>query len=132
MRCVFVMLCVCSVIGVAGCGAAQPAVSPPTTNPSGIEGQVLIGPACPGPVSLATPCPDKPYQAAIVVRDQSGKEVQQFETDTNGHFRVILQPGEYTLVPQAPGALPHAGEQVVTVTSGQFTPVTITYDSGIR
>ena len=38
--------------------------APPLT--SGIEGQVLIGPMCPV-VQAGTPCPDKPYQATIVL-----------------------------------------------------------------
>jgi hypothetical protein len=78
------------------------------------------------------PCPDKPYQATIIVLNQGGGEVRRFQTDAEGRFRIELPPGTYTLVPQSPGKLPRAGEQTVMVTSGQFTAVTITFDSGIR
>ena len=98
---------------------------------SGIEGQVLIGPMCPV-VQAGTPCPDQPYQATITVRDQNGKQVIQFQTDAQGNFRVGLKPGTYTLAPESPDGFTHAAEQIVTVTSGQFTRVSVTYDSGIR
>jgi len=98
---------------------------------SGIEGQTLIGPTCPVE-RLDSPCPDKPYQATLVVLNQSGTEVKRFDTNADGLFRVELPPGTYTLAPQSPGRLPRAGQQAVQVTSGQFTSITITYDSGIR
>ncbi len=112
--------------------ALTPAPSQPAANSSGIEGQILIGPACPGPVSAANPCPDQPYQATVRVLDAAGRLVTEFESDAQGRFRVPLPPGAYTLEPQSPGALPHAGPQSVTVAAGQYTTLTLTYDSGIR
>jgi len=118
----------------------QPRPTPPTALPtlppapqgaSGIEGQTLIGPTCPVE-RLDSPCPDKPYQATLVVLNQSGTEVKRFDTNADGLFRVELPPGTYTLAPQSPGRLPRAGQQAVQVTSGQFMSITITYDSGIR
>lgn len=114
--------------------ASKPNPTLPATTPqgiSGIEGQALIGPTCPV-VRIDSPCPDKPYQTTLVVRNQSGAEVKRFDTDVEGRFRVELPPGTYTLVPQSPGKLPRVGELIMQVTSGQFTPITITYDSGIR
>jgi hypothetical protein len=110
-----------------------PRVTPPATSSgqTGIEGQVLIGPVC--PVARAgVPCPDKPYQATITVLDPNHKPVTTFESDAQGHFRVALAPGTYILQPESPGALPHAPEQTVVVTSEGYTAVTIIYDSGIR
>ena len=123
--------------GVPGAISDPTATSPPvavstlTPAPGGIEGQVLIGPNCPV-VQVNSPCPDQPYQATISVLDQNGSEVMQFQSDGQGLFRVSLVPGAYTLVPLSPNALPYAQEQTVMVVSGQFTQVTITYDSGIR
>jgi hypothetical protein len=99
---------------------------------SGIEGQVSIGPACPGPVSVDKPCPDQPYQATLVVQDQNGQTVTQFQSDANGNFHVSLNPGTYTLHPESAGAYPRARDLTVTVNPGQFTQLQITYDSGIR
>ena len=104
---------------------------PASKGDNGIEGQTLIGPTCPV-VHIDNPCPDRPYQATIVVLNQNRAQVKRFDTDAEGRFRVELPPGTYTLVPQAPGKLPRAGELTIQVTRDQFTPVTITYDSGIR
>lgn len=128
---------------LAGCAApgspgatATPAapVTPGTTaipaGTSGIEGQVTIGPMCPV-VMLNDPCPDQPYQATVDVLDASGKQVAQFQSDAQGRFKVALAPGVYTIRPQRAG-IARAPQQDVTVIAGQFTPVEIVYDSGIR
>ncbi len=110
---------------LAACGGNTPAPS------GGIEGQVLIGPMCPV-VQFGTPCPDQPYQATITVLDANGGQVTQFQPDVRGQFHVPLNPGSYTLRPESPDGFTRAGEQTVVVSSGQFTQVIITYDSGIR
>jgi hypothetical protein len=100
----------------------------------GIEGRVIIRPISP-PIS-PTVRPEganyRPYQASVSVMDQRGQTVTQFQSDLNGHFRLPLEPGRYTLRPESPGPLPRASEQTVTVSEGQFTEVLIAYDSGIR
>lgn len=101
---------------------------------TGIEGQVLIGPICPV-VQEGKECPDKPYQAILTILDSSGThKVARFQTDTEGHFRLPLTPGNYILHPETPDnmALPIAPEQNFTVTDGQFTQISVVYDSGIR
>lgn len=98
---------------------------------SGIRGQVTIGPTCPGPVRIGQSC-DQPYQANISVLDPQGHVVTQFRADPQGRFEVPLPPGTYTLHPETPGVLPRAADQTVMVGSGQFTDVTIEYDTGIR
>ncbi len=101
---------------------------------SGIEGQVVTGPRCPGPALGGTDCPDRAYQATNTVLDQQGRAVTRIRTDATGGFRVPLAPGVYTLDPEPPGpqSYPFAKEQAVSVTAGQFTQVRITYDTGIR
>ena len=100
---------------------------------SGIEGDVVVGPTCPGPERVGQVC-EQPYQATLTVLDQAGKTVTSFQTDAQGHFRVPLAPGTYTIHPEPPasGPLPRAKDQRVTVTAGQFAPVSIRYDTGIR
>jgi hypothetical protein len=109
---------------LAACDAA-------TAMTSGLEGEVLIGPMCPV-VQAGTPCPDQPYEAPILIEDANGKEVTRFQSDAQGQFRVNLQPGTYTLVPESPDGFTHAPEQAVTVSANTYTRVMITYDSGIR
>ena len=100
---------------------------------TGIEGTVTIGPMCPV-VQEGTPCPDEPYQAEIVVRDENGDEVARFETAEDGTFSINTLPGRYTIEPQSPneGAPPQAPEQQVEVRAGEYAHVDIQYDSGIR
>jgi len=98
---------------------------------TGIEGQVFIGPTCPV-VRIDTPCPDRPFQAMLSVLNAQGKRVARFQTDADGRFRVSLAPGTYTLAPESSDAMTHAPQQAFTVVPGQFTKLTVAYDSGIR
>ena len=110
------------------CGGAG---APPAG--SGIEGMVTIGPLC--PVQREDlPCPDRPFEATIVIEDQDGNEVARVDSDRDGRFRILLAPGRYSLVPQGPNPRlpPYAEEQQIEVTPDTFTQVTIRYDSGIR
>lgn len=115
-------------VTVAACGAAP---SPPED--SGIDGSVFIGPLCPV-VQEGVPCPDAPYEASIRVQNSSGKVVATVRSDKDGRFRLNLRPGAYTLEPLSPnaGAPPYAAPVTVQINEHVFTPVTITYDSGIR
>jgi len=100
---------------------------------SGIEGQVLIGPACPGPESpVQDDCADKPYQAVIQILDQNNQRLAEFQTDVQGRFKVPIEPGRYILHPVTSGRFPTAADQEIEVKSGEYTRVTITFDSGIR
>ncbi len=112
--------------------ACAPGV-PSTPENSGITDQALVGPMCPV-VREGQDCPDRPYQATLTILDRTGKVVLQFQTDEQGEFRVPLAPGEYILRPETPEGLPYpvAGEQAFQVLTGVFTPLTVSYDSGIR
>jgi hypothetical protein len=103
----------------------------PTPKGNGIEGQVLIGPMCPV-VQQGQECPDQPYQATLTVNTSNGVRITQLRTDEQGHFKLPLVPGDYVLHPESPNGIPSAGEQAFTVSSGQYTQITIHYDSGIR
>ncbi len=100
---------------------------------SGIEGLVTIGPTCPVE-RIDTPCPDKPYQATIVVKDEGGNEVARGQSGEDGRFRIELAPGTYTVAPQSSnqGSYPFAKEQQVEVRADIFTQVSVQFDSGIR
>lgn len=108
-------------------------ITPTPDGSSGVYGRVTIGPMCPV-MRAEDPCPDKPYQSTLVISTPSGKKVTSINTDADGHFRVNLLPGEYTLKPQTPQnqPLPIAQEQTFTVVTGQFTELNVLYDSGIR
>ncbi len=97
---------------------------------------MLAGPQCPvvGPGTDGQ-CADKPLAATIVVKSAAtGLPVTQFTSAADGTFRVPLYPGTYELDPQSvsPSGLPRGEPQTVAVVAGQFTDVTIHYDTGIR
>jgi hypothetical protein len=99
--------------------------------PQGIEGQVMLGPMCPV-AQVSDPCPDQPYQAWIDIHDAGGKYVTRFQSDTDGRFRVGLEPGSYVLHPESGNPLPRASDQQVDVAAGVYTAVIIDFDTGIR
>ena len=103
----------------------------PTPRGSGIEGQVLIGPMCPV-VQQGQECPDGPYQATLTVNSPSGVQIVQVKTDAQGHFKVPLVPGSYSLHPESPDGVAFAGDQAFVVETGRYTQLTVHYDSGIR
>jgi hypothetical protein len=111
---------------------ATPNAPASATGESGIQGQVTIGPACPGPVRIETPCPDRPFQATLTILDQNNQVVAKVQTDSQGNFHIALPPGTYIIQSATSAAMPRAGDQTVTVTKGQFTQVNITFDSGMR
>jgi hypothetical protein len=105
-----------------------------TTDKSGIEGTVTIGPSCPVQRVDDPSCDDRPYQAEIHVNTNNGVWVKKFTPDAQGNFKIELEPGQYNIDPQTPkeGFLPRASSQDVTVVAGAFTTLNIQYDSGIR
>ena len=118
-------------IGVLILALATCSIYSPTPRGSGIEGQVMIGPMCPV-VQQGQACPDQPYQTTLTIKSPNGVQIVQVQTDAQGHFQVPLVPGEYILHPEAPNGIPFADDQSFTVQTGQYTHITITYDSGIR
>ena len=111
----------------------SPANTPSTTPSSGIEGQVTLGPMCPGPVAIGdTSCQDQPYQATITISGVNNQEVGRFQTDAAGYFKITLAPGTYTLHPESEKVLPRASDQTVVVMPNKYTQVTVLYDTGMR
>jgi hypothetical protein len=117
---------------LTACAQFSP-VDQTSTPQSGIEGTVTEGPMCPGPVHIGdNTCPNQPYQATIIVLNAQNVVVAQFQTDTKGIFQIMLPPETYILRPISGKPLPRAADQIVEVTSGQFTQVSIVYDTGMR
>jgi hypothetical protein len=118
-------------IGILILVLATCSIYSPTPRGSGIQGQALLGPVCPV-VQPGQECPDGPYQATLTVLDRNGLQIMQFQTDEQGRFQVAMVPGEYILHPESPNGLPFAGDQSFIVETGQYTQITVHYDSGIR
>jgi hypothetical protein len=99
---------------------------------SGIKGQALVGPACPGPVRIGQECPDQPYQGVIQILDSSENPVAEITTAEDGTFQVDLPSGDYILTLPEGNKFPIAAPQPVSVLAGQYSQVQFLLDSGIR
>ncbi len=118
-------------VGVLILVLATCSIYSPTPRGSGVEGQVLIGPTCPV-VQQGQDCPDGPYQTTLTVNSSNGIQIVQVKTDTQGHFKIPLVPGNYILHPESPDGKTVAADQTFAVTMDRFTQIAIHYDSGIR
>lgn len=97
----------------------------------GIEGVALLGPLCPV-VSAENPCPDRPYQAWIEIRDAGGRRVTRVRSGTDGTFRVGLEPGRYRVAGESGNPFPRGGEEEAVVAARVWVSVTLHFDTGIR
>jgi len=112
---------------LAACGSA------PAATGTGIQGTVEAGPTCPVE-RINSPCPPRPMAATVVIRDSHGTEVVRIDAGSDGHFKVDLPPGRYTLMGEAVAGnpLPRPLPTSAIVSPGRYTTVTVEYDSGIR
>ncbi len=102
-----------------------------TATDSGIQGRVLLGPQCPV-VSEASPCPDEPVAADVLVMNRVGDEVTRVRSGFDGRFRVGLEPGSYVVQALVTGEAMFAKPVDVTVRPGAFVSVDVLLDTGIR
>jgi hypothetical protein len=122
---------VCSILLASACVAASAAVSS-----SGISGRVVAGPIC--PVERVPPdpsCAPHPLSATLRIHARGRRTGVLVHSGTDGRFRVRLAPGTYVVqpLPQGRSPLPRPpAPSTARVRAGQFTNITITYDTGIR
>lgn len=127
------LLVLAAVLVLVGCGS-QHVSAGPTPIDSGIDGHTMVDGGCPL-VRQGTVCPDRPLSARIdVTAENSTAIVATTVSDSDGHFRLPLTPGTYVVRPtNLTGAVvPLAQPTTVTVHQGQFTTLTVHFDSGIR
>lgn len=117
-----------AVLAVTGCGSTS-LLGPDADQ--GVEGVALIGPQCPVQ-SEAMPCPDLPHSATIEVVEAGGGWVTRVRTGPDGRFRVGLEPGSYRLLPLSGDPFPVATNVDVGVSEGEWSSVTVRFDTGIR
>ena len=106
-----------------------------TTGPdasAGIEGTISASPAHAGPVHQEEPAAVPLANMAFEVK-QADKVISSFVTDSQGHFKVLLPPGHYTISRKDyQRAVGHYGPFEVTVTQGKMTSVHWECDTGLR
>jgi hypothetical protein len=113
---------------------AAPTPTPASTLTTGVRGHVTIDGGCPV-IRQDSPCPDKPYQARVVVFPAgSDAGIANVITDAGGLFSIALPPGSYTLRGEnlAEAVMPHASPVDVVVPDRGYAEATIQFDSGIR
>ena len=118
------LVLVCSV----ACGCHGPA-SPTLT--TGLTGTMLRGPITPV-CQIQVPC-DAPFSADFSV-EQNGRVVSRFRSEQDGRFTVMLEPGQYRVVPatNAPIIFPASQAKTVDVRGSGPTEIRLTFDTGIR
>src|ERR1041385_3228857 len=76
---------------------------------TGIEGVITVGPIHGGPVRPGIPS-SKPLANTAFVVGNDGGVVAEFTTDAQGHFKVSVGPGHYTvLIKEKRGGIGHYG-----------------------
>jgi hypothetical protein len=122
---IFVTGSLVATLAVSACSATAPS---PTTGLMGIVVRGPITPVC----RLDVPC-DAPFSAGFTVQ-RDARRVAGFQSDAAGQFTVMLDPGTYSVVPNAdaPVMVPAAQAKAVTVGNVGLTTVRLTFDTGIR
>ena len=107
------------------------------TNPvpegaTGVEGTISAGPAHGGPVRAGVSGSMPLARMAFAVKQGDGV-VTTFQTDVQGHFRVLLPAGHYTVVRKDyTSSIGSYGPFPVEVSAGKMTSVRWECDTGMR
>ena len=109
---------------------AAMADTPPPID-TGVEGVVSVSPSRPGPQRIDAPGVAPAPNVLFVVK-KGDKTVTSFTTDAEGHFRIRLAPGHYTVSREDPGAAIGHWRFEVDVVANEVTKVNWTGDSGMR
>jgi Prealbumin-like fold domain len=109
----------------------SPLTTPEKMN-TGIDGVLTIAPTHPGPVRPGVASSKPLANATFVISNQSGSTTE-FATDEQGHFKVSLEPGQYTITRKgAQSKIGRCGPFEARVAAGQMTHVEWQCDSGMR
>jgi hypothetical protein len=103
----------------------------PSAGESGIEGEITIAPAKPGPTRIGAAA--SPLAKTTFAVEKNNGEVSSFTTDERGRFRVSLPPGHYEiLLKERKSSIGRFGPFEADVAPGKMTNVQWECDSGIR
>ncbi|HXM73945.1 MAG TPA: carboxypeptidase-like regulatory domain-containing protein [Chthoniobacterales bacterium] len=121
---IFILLFGLTMAGALPASSAEP--------DAGIEGVISISPAHPGPTRVDEADSKPLANTEFVVTSEKGA-VASFKTDDQGHFRVSLPPGHYTVSRKSgQSRIGRFGPFDVDLTAGQITKVQWSCDSGMR
>ena len=121
-----------SLLSVAGFCHAQTSPLPMLPNGTGIEGRITISPSHGGPVRVGEQS-SKPLANVTFVATSDKGASSEFTTDDQGHFKVLLEPGHYTVSKKGPTQrIGRYGPFDALVVTGQMTRLEWRCDSGMR
>ena len=103
----------------------------PPESATGIQGVITISPIHPGPVREGVASSAPLANVDFTVANEKGP-VTSFTTDAQGHFRIALAPGHYTISAGRKIGIRGCGPFDVDVTSGKMTNVQWECDTGMR
>lgn len=98
---------------------------------SGLEGSITIGPVMGGPARQGV-ADSQPLAETEFVVKQGERVVTSFRTDKDGHFKVPLEPGHYSVTLKERRAIGHYGPFEVDVSKAEMKKVQWKCDSGMR
>ena len=121
-------------VALAACsGPSNPLLSQnrvPPGDSTGLVGTVTRGPITPV-CRVGVPC-DAPFAASFTVTRQT-LVVAHFQSDSAGHYEVLLAPGAYTVTPDSGSPVfPKGQAKVATVGPVGLTRLDLQFDTGIR
>jgi hypothetical protein len=99
---------------------------------TGLEGVISISPIRGGPEMIGVPNA-RPFANIDFIVKKGDETVASFKTDEQGHFRIQLAPGHYTVsMKDGKRRIGRHGPFDVDVVAGQMKQVQWTCDSGMR
>jgi hypothetical protein len=99
---------------------------------TGIEGRITISPSHGGPVRVGEES-SRPLANTTFVATSDGGATSEFTTDDQGHFKILLTPGHYTITKKGEAkGIGRYGPFDALVVTGQMTRQEWRCDSGMR
>ena len=99
---------------------------------TGLEGTVFKGPI--NPVEIVGQVNDAPFAAEFHVYDAKDKFVKSFLSDESGSYSVMLEPGDFKIIPDqtTPVIMPEHQVKEITIDGGNVKKQDLYFDTGIR
>jgi hypothetical protein len=99
---------------------------------TGIEGTITISPTHGGPIRIGEKASRPLVNTTFVATSDSGASAE-FTTDDQGHFKIQLEPGHYTIMKKGQQkGIGRYGPFDALVAAGQMTRLEWQCDSGMR